>query len=151
MSTPDPRRWSGWPLVVLGAAGVLIATVAGVVSHATASGGTSAAPAASTAPQTITQTVTVSSVSTVTIAASPGVSPAVQFGDGTHVVGLDVAPGDYRTPGPSGTNEGGCYWSRRKAVGSTMTDYGVVRGPGQITIQGGELVEINGCQPWTHT
>lgn len=148
MSAPAPRRWPVWPVAALVAAGLVIATAAAFVSNTTGTGAP-AETASTPVTQTVTETITTSSVATVTVAAAPAAGPAAQFDDGTHVVGLNVAPGQYRTAGPNGANPGGCYWARRKADRSSITDYGVADGPTQITIDGGELVEANGCQTWT--
>jgi hypothetical protein len=147
MSAPDSRRSPVWPVAALVVAGLVIATAAAVVSDTTGFG----APAETSATrvtETVTETVTSGAVETVTVAASPAAGPAAEFGDGTHIVGLNIAPGTYRTAGPSGTNPGGCYWSRRKADRSSIVDYDVAGGPAQITVDGGELVEANGCQTW---
>ena len=62
-------------------------------------------------------------------------SPDVSFGDGTWIVGADIAPGTYKTPGPTNTL---CYWERLSGFGGTMDEvtghgdsYG---GPAVVTI-----------------
>ncbi|HEU5474300.1 MAG TPA: hypothetical protein VFV67_26935 [Actinophytocola sp.] len=149
MSAPNPRWRRIWPVAAIIGAGLAIATAAAFVSEATGADD----PVETVQPQatqTITETVTESTVVTITAAPAPPAGPASQFGDGTHIVGLNITPGDYRTAGPNGTNPGGCYWSVRKADRSSVTDYGKSERPTQITVNGGELVETNGCHAWTH-
>jgi hypothetical protein len=150
MSDPVQRRWSLWPWITLVVAGLFVATVAAVISNAARSPG-GVRPVATEPPQTVTETVTKTVTATVTVTVSPSApaTPAAEFGDGSHVVGLNVAPGAYRTAGPSGTNASGCYWARRKGNGSGVVEFGVVSGPGTITVNAGELVESDGCQVWT--
>lgn len=42
-------------------------------------------------------------------------NPTEPFADGTYVVGLDIAPGTWRTAGQSG-----CYWARLKDLTGDM-------------------------------
>jgi hypothetical protein len=81
--------------------------------------------------------------------------PATSFGDGTHVVGEDIAPGTYRTSGPASGGLGMCYWSR---LSNTSGEFdaiianGVPTGPATVTIRSGdEAFETTGCSTWTKT
>lgn len=144
MSTSKPR-WPLWPWVVLTASGIMITAVAAVVGTAVSSDRDAEAPPVRvtvTATQFQTTTVNV----TVTVAPPPA-NPATVLLDGIHRVGVEVAPGIYQTTGPSGTNEGGCYWTRTTVEGGII-DNGVITGPGTLTINANELVETAGCQPW---
>jgi hypothetical protein len=144
MPTSQPR-WPLWPWVVLTGSGVLITAVAAVVGTAanSASGGESQ-------PERVTVTATQFQTTTVKITVTvppPPDQPAKALLDGLHRVGIEVEAGVYQTTGPSGTNEGGCYWTRTDS-GGRVIDNGVITGPGTLTIQQSELVETAGCQPW---
>ena len=41
-------------------------------------------------------------------------SPSADFGDGSCIVGVDIAPGTWRTPGTDG-----CYWARTSTLGGS--------------------------------
>jgi hypothetical protein len=144
MTTSD-HRWPKWPWVVLTVAGVVVTVVAAVVGTAT-----SGNDAAESAPITVTVTATQFQTSTVrvtiTVAPPPEV-PATTLLDGIHTVGPEVQSGVYQTTGPSGTNAGGCYWTRTDGSGGVIEN-GVLTGPGTLTVNLNELVETAGCQPW---
>lgn len=146
---PPKRRWPIWPWLVLAVAGAVVTAVAaifGTVSDENTDGTRSAAGQSTlTVVRVETSTVT----ATVTVAA-PAAGPAVQLVNGLHQVGVNVVPGTFRTPGPDGTNGGGCYWSRSTTTGD-LVDNGVLSGQGTITLAPDELVEIAGCQPWALT
>jgi hypothetical protein len=143
--TTSEHRWPVWPWLVLTVAGVVVTIVAAVVGTAS-----SADDTAESAPVTVTVTATHVQTSimkvTVTVAPPPEV-PATALLVGIHTVGVEVQPGVYQTPGPSGTNAGGCYWTRSDGTGGVIEN-GVITGPGTLTIRLNELVETAGCQPW---
>jgi len=143
--TTSEHRWPVWPWLVLTVAGVVVTVVAAIVG--TAAGNEDNAESAQarvtvTATQIQTSTVRV----TVTVAPPPEV-PATALLDGIHTVGVEVQPGIYQTTGPSGTNAGGCYWTRTDATGG-LIENGVITGPGTVTVNVNEFVETAGCQPW---
>ncbi len=140
------HRWPLWPWLVLTVAGVVITAVAAIVGTA-ANSDSDAEPAATRVTVTATQFRTTTVTETVTATPPPENGPGASLTDGIHTVGIDVRPGKYATPGPSGTNAGGCYWTRTD-VGGGVIDNGVYRGPGTITVNTNELVETAGCQPW---
>lgn len=146
MSTPTQHKWPWWPWAVLTAAGVAITAVAAIVGTATSTDGGEAEqlPTRVTVTATVFDTTTVKV--TVTVAPPPD-QPGRALLDGIHRVGAEVEPGIYQTVGPSGTNEGGCYWTRTDSGGGVI-DNGVITGPGTLTIAANELVETVGCQPW---
>lgn len=141
------HRWPLWPWLVLTVAGVTITAGAAIVGAATSSDGGSAVPVTTRITVTATQFVTATVTATVTVSPPPAGGPAAELTDGLHEVGVDVLPGRYETAGPSGTNTGGCYWTR-SSKGGGIIDNGVVRGPGTLTVLANELVETTGCQPW---
>ncbi len=143
MTTSD-HRWPVWPWLVLTVAGVVVTVVAAIVGTTSTNNTAESAPVTVTVTATHVQTSTVRV--TVTVAPPPEV-PATALLDGIHTVGVEVQPGVYQTPGPSGTNAGGCYWTRSDGTGG-LIENGVITGPGTLTIQLNELVETAGCQPW---
>jgi hypothetical protein len=44
-------------------------------------------------------------------------TPKTSFGDGTWAVGIDIAPGTYKS-----STESGCYWQRLSGFGGTFSD-----------------------------
>jgi hypothetical protein len=79
-------------------------------------------------------------------------SPATSFGEGTYVVGTDIAPGTYRTAGPASDGSGSCYWEREK---NTSGDFGSIiannlgRGPATVTISRSDgAFKTTGCDTW---
>ena len=69
--------------------------------------------------------------------------------DGTFTVGVDIAPGNYKSPGPAdGTT---CYWKRTGSDGSTV-DNALTKKPQLITIDATDKsFKTNGCQTWQLT
>ncbi len=143
--TTSEHRWPVWPWLVLTVAGVVVTGVAAIVGTTT-SGDNAADAAPVTVTVTATQVQTSTVKMTVTVTPPPEV-PATALLDGIHTVGVEVQPGVYQTTGPSGTNAGGCYWTRSDGTGGVIEN-GVITGPGTLTIQLNELVETAGCQPW---
>lgn len=76
---------------------------------------------------------------------------AITFGNGTHVVGVDIKPGSYRTDGagPTGT----CIWQRLKDTSgeiSSVITSGFVQGPTTVTVKETDgAFESQYCQNWT--
>jgi hypothetical protein len=139
------HRWPVWPWLVLTVAGVVVTVVAAVVGTTT-----SANESADAVPPTVTVTATQVQTSTVRVTITvtpPPEVPATALLDGIHTVGVEVQPGVYQTTGPSGTNAGGCYWTRSDGAGGVIEN-GVITGPGTLTVHLNELVETAGCQPW---
>jgi len=74
--------------------------------------------------------------------APPG--PATAFGDGTFLVGTDIAAGSYRSSGPPPGASGPCSWARLRDAAVVAT--AVTRGPTRLTTSGGEHLRVAGCQ-----
>jgi hypothetical protein len=146
MPTSSQPRWPLWPWAVLTAAGVTITVVAAIVGTAAGSDGGEAEQPATRVTVTATRIQTSTVKITITVPPPPE-GPAKALLDGIHRVGVEVEPGIYQTTGPSGTNEGGCYWTRTDSGGG-LIDNGVIDGPGTLTIAADELVETAGCEPW---
>jgi len=67
------------------------------------------------------------------------------FGEGTYEVGVDIAPGKYRSPGGDS-----CYWARLDANQETI-DNDLSSGPTVFTVRDGDgYVELSRCE-WTLT
>lgn len=130
--------WRVWPwpaLTILGVLGLLTAMIVSATVNAEPSGLRTAV----TAPGTTTPAPTPAPT-------TDPPHPRTTFGHGLVVVGEDVLPGTYRTPGPVGT--GTCYWSRYSADGTRLLDNGATGGAGSVTVENGDLVETAGCRPW---
>ena len=73
---------------------------------------------------------------------------AASFGNGTHLVGDDIAPGTYRAPGGDG-----CYWARLRGFGGTLDDIIANGGFGAnatVTIAASDAgFESSNCGTWT--
>jgi hypothetical protein len=86
-------------------------------------------------------------------AAAPALPPglATTFGEGKFVVGTDIAPGIYRTTGPSGRLD--CYWERLKRTSGTTDSIianNLGRGPVTVTIDGNDgAFQTRWCSTWT--
>lgn len=76
--------------------------------------------------------------------------PADSFaGEGTYVVGTDIAPGTYRSPGPSGSST--CYWARLGDLsGTSIIANNISEGPAVMAVAPTDAaVEVKGCARWT--
>jgi hypothetical protein len=76
---------------------------------------------------------------------------ASTLGEGRFVVGTDIAPGTYRTTGPSGHLD--CYWERLKdtsgGTGSIIAN-NLGRGPATVTIGNSDSAfQTRWCNTWT--
>lgn len=87
-------------------------------------------------------------------AGAPGGAPARSSGsssDGTYLVGSDIAPGTYTTPGsPSG---GQCYWKRLRNLNNdnhSIAGNDLFNGPGVVQVHGDDAAVkfSQGCA-WT--
>ncbi|MFL6123891.1 hypothetical protein [Actinophytocola sp.] len=132
--------------MVLTLSGVAVTVVAAVVGTAASSEEVATTPSPARVTVTATEFRTTTVHVTVTVPPPPAVLETALL-DGLHRVGPEVAPGIYQTTGPSGTNAGGCYWTRTDNAGGLIAN-GVITGPGTLTIRANELVETAGCQPW---
>ncbi len=74
--------------------------------------------------------------------------PATDFGEGLHLVGLDITPGTYRTGQPDLF----CYWERlakNEWGGTSVLESGVPQGPSQVTIHPDDSAFFSlGCGKW---
>jgi hypothetical protein len=92
---------------------------------------------------TVTKTVAV----TLTPPPPPG-QPNTTFGDGLYQVGVDIAPGTYRSAGGTG-----CYWARLKTLDTnSFIDSNLSDGPQVVQIQPtDEAFNTKDCQTWQKT
>lgn len=75
----------------------------------------------------------------------PPPGPKTSFGDGTYVVGTDVAPGVYQSAGP--VDGGACYWKRVNADG--IVDNAMTKKPQIVQIEAGDTAfTTSECQEW---
>lgn len=137
-----PKKQRAWPWILLAAViGLIIIAVATSPGDEPSSTSSDSEPTATGAPVT----------APVKPAAPTG--PATTMTSGVYQVGVDVQPGRYKTPGPPADDPMGmCYWSRLKddsgAFESIITN-GLVEGPGSVTINKGEFLELTGGCTWT--
>lgn len=107
----------------------------------------SAVPVAA-APSTVA-TVAPAPVVTTTTPAKPPAEPALatSFGDGTYEVGVDVAPGKYKSSGASEGLFEFCSVSTTNSQGHTV-DWDTANANEQllITLKLGQTVEASGCE-----
>lgn len=68
--------------------------------------------------------------------------------DGTYVVGKDIEPGTYASPGP--TEGDRCYWKRVGGDGgATILDNALSSKPQLVRIEPTDSAfKTSGCQPW---
>jgi hypothetical protein len=122
------------------------------------SGNTAAAPTSPTAPSlTVTPSIpdTTAYAPTTTEAPAPPapVGPVTTFTDGTYQVGVDIAPGRYKTAGadPSLFADN-CYTERESDDSgefSSIIANNNTTGPYSVTVKKGEFFKADGCLPFT--
>lgn len=148
------RKAAGY--VGAGVLGLIIGTSAGGSDDTSTA--SSAAPATSTvtvtepAPAPVTVTAPAPAPVTVTAAPPPPPEPAgpgtTIDGDGTYVVGEDIAPGTYRTEGGPG-----CYWARLADFNGdfdSIITNGFGDGQQVVNISANDAAfEASGCGTWS--
>ena len=89
------------------------------------------------------------------VTAAEASTPRTSFGDGSYEVGVDIAPGTYRTSGPTAGSPF-CSYARLRTAGASYTDPSQVlqlenvMGPSVVTIQpsdGGFFSQL--CGTWS--
>lgn len=129
--TPKPRVW---PWLVGGLVALLVIGGAGSGGD---SGGDNGGDSPSPAPGT---------AAAVPVAEPTG--PLTTFGNGTWVVGADVAPGRYRSPAPEEGIMQLCYWDITDGQGTILDQAVANEGPSRATLQTGRTFTSQGCQDW---
>lgn len=143
-----PRRRRRWPWII---GGVVLALV--VVSALNAGQGTPS-PARSTSTPTVAATPS-TALALPAAPASPAPAPVpapagplTTFGNGTYLVGEDVTPGKYRSPGVQDSIAPLCYWDLTDESG-TIKDQGIANeGPSRATLREGLTFKSQGCEDW---
>ncbi|MFI0906246.1 hypothetical protein ACH4TE_22365 [Streptomyces sioyaensis] len=78
--------------------------------------------------------------------------PGTTVGQGSYLVGEDIAAGTYRTGGPAASDIPLCHWARAKdssgETGSIIAS-GTPQGPARVTVTKGETFQTHGCRRWT--
>jgi hypothetical protein len=85
------------------------------------------------------------------VAAPPAVSASI--GEGTYEVGVEVAPGQYKSAGASESAFMFCSWSTKDGSGELL-DIGSGTGATEqqiVTLKQGQVFESSGCKPWMKT
>lgn len=133
-----PRRWP-WILGILAAFG-LGAAVGG------AGGSTPPAPAAASASAVATAPGHSTAAPPATTEPAAPAGPKTEFGDGTYLVGTDVAVGSYKSSGPRPGGVGQCYWARlRDDSGTNIIANNLGAGATRVTVKKGEYLQVTGC------
>lgn len=135
-----PRRWP-WILGILAAFGLGAAV-------GSAGNSPAPAPAAASAVPTAPASATVAAPATQQPATQPAApaEPKTEFGDGTYLVGTDIAVGSYKSTGPRPGGVGQCYWARLKDdSGANIIANNLGAGATRVTVKKGEYLQITGC------
>lgn len=128
-----------WPWIVLGLVGALVVVTA--------------VAAAMTPEKSLTgmEVPRAGASSAAPVAAKPKGLPGT-MDSGVYQVGTDVRAGRYKTAGPASDDVlGMCYWARLKNDSGefeAIISNGAVEGPGSVTVQRGEFVELSGGCVW---
>jgi hypothetical protein len=134
-----PRRWP-WILGILAAFGLgaAVGSAGGSTPAPAGAGASTSAVATSPAHSTAAPPAT-------TQAAAPA-GPKTEFGDGTYLVGTDIAVGSYKSSGPRPDGVGQCYWARlRDDSGANIIANNLGAGATRVTVKKGEYLQITGC------
>jgi len=111
-----------------------------------------AVDAGMTAAKDASTTGTPSHRSTTSSAGVGSVPASNGVGDGTFVVGSEIAAGTYRTAGPADAAMPNCYWARLSNTSGSLDAIvanGNSAGPTTVTISATDKAfETNGCQGW---
>jgi hypothetical protein len=138
---PTPKKSRSWPWIVAAVLAVFIGI--GIVANDTnPASSPSGEPQADTAPATAAAK-----------APAKPAGPAGTMDVGVYQVGVDVQAGRYKTPGPPTDDPMDmCFWSRNSNDSGefeAVIANGIVEGPGSVTVNRGEFVEITGACSWT--
>lgn len=129
------------------------AVLAAVIGAVAASALTGCGAGANTAAKTVTVTSTVPQIQVSTVyepPPTPGGPSAVVDGDGTYLVGQDLAPGTYKSSGGDGGRS--CYWERLSGLSGQPVDRitnGYSDGPQLVEISPSDMAfKTQGCTSW---
>ncbi|MFG2860327.1 hypothetical protein [Streptomyces sioyaensis] len=151
----SPRKEHAALKIAVGA--VCACTVLGLGVAVAGDGGSGRKPGAQPAPTvavTFTAKPVQASVGKPEKAAGKAAAagPGTTVGQGSYLVGEDIAAGTYRTGGPAASDIPLCHWARAKdssgETGGIIAD-GTPRGPARVTVIKGEIFETKGCRRWT--
>ena len=158
---PGPPQKKHTVLKVLaGAVGVVVVFGIGAAAGSGGAEDTGGKKSARPAPA-VTVTVTAKAKAAKAAAGKPKAAPEPAekaaaepgeiIGQGSYLVGEDIAAGTYKTAGPSDSDLPLCYWARNKDSSGEMDSIianGTPEGPSRITINKGETFETHGCAEW---
>lgn len=154
----EGRTWRTWQLLVVAAVALVVGITAGASTKtktSTVSAGAGPAVTATEAPATSPPTTARSTTTPAPTSPPTTAGPKTSFsGDGTYLVGKDIAPGTYRTAGPKQSGALGlCYWERDSDLSgnfSAVIANDNLKGPGVVTIAATDKgFKTSGCQEWT--
>lgn len=144
---PPPKkrlRWLPWAL-----AGALVLATIGCIAAMFAADpkGEPVAPKATPAATKTAQAQTAKSAAPKKAASLP-----TRVGDGTFIVGKDVAAGEYKSNGAAEGIVTLCTWTTsRDNSFNKVIDFGAaddIAQPSLVTLKKGQYFKTNGCQPW---
>lgn len=152
MANEGGRTWRTWQMLVVAMASLVIGILAGASTpeeDETVSAGGQGAE--TTTRATLSHDQVTSPPTTPTTAApttTTAAGPKTVFGDGSYRVGVDIAPGTYRSSGTSSS----CYWQRLSNFTGTdniIANY-LSDSPTTVTILPSDAgFETRRCGTWT--
>lgn len=75
--------------------------------------------------------------------------PVSTFGPGTYLVGEDITPGKYRSPGVTPGAFELCYWDVQDDDGKILDQGVAAEGPSRTpALKQGRTFKTSGCEPW---
>ena len=141
---PPPSRPSSpatW--IALAAVGIVAAGLLGFAVGRSGASGT-------VTTRTVTAVATETETAERRVAPTTAASRSTGIGPGTHVVGRDIQPGEYRTDGPSGGTA--CYWARRSDTTGSLESIIANDNPGGATtvtiLPTDGAFETKRCKEW---
>lgn len=160
----DGRTWRTWQLALVAAIALVVGitfgteasksktttvTAADVTTQTTpATSPPTTQPAPATTRATVPPTAAPTTVAPVTTAAGPKTHFS---GDGSYRVGVDIAAGTYRTPGPK-SGRSSCYWERESDFSGSFDSIIANENPtgaGVVTIAASDKgFKSTACQDW---
>jgi hypothetical protein len=157
---PAPKRRLGTGAIVAIVIGAVLArclvlgTVIALVSPA-GDNGTANSPQPAASIQATSEPTTTPPSATTAPAASVAAPPAVSatFGEGTYEVGVEIAPGQYKSAGASDSAFMFSSWSTKDGSGKLL-DFGTANGATEqqiVTLKQGQVFDSSGCKAWTKT
>jgi hypothetical protein len=150
---PKRKRSVGKMLAIGIGVVLLLIIVVSVASGGGSSNTSSSAPATTQPPVTYALPAPAAPVAPTPVTADKPAGPATTASDGVYEVGVDLAPGRYKTAGPDASDfMPNCYYARLKDDSGDFKSIIAndnLQGPGSVTVKAGEFVKFSGDCTWT--